>query len=156
MRRFNNTIIGQFFGHTHNDEFEIFYGNKSEVRSDKFAEAAILTKPKSPPMLQGSSAVNVAYLAPSLTPHKGVNPAYRIYEIAAAENSSSDAVVVDHETHYVDLAASILNGSLVHKFGYSARAEYNMSDLSPESWETVVTSAATKGPEGDRIFQHFK
>ena len=31
VRRFNNTILGQFFGHTHNDEFEIFYGNKRQV-----------------------------------------------------------------------------------------------------------------------------
>jgi hypothetical protein len=57
--RFRNTIIGQFFGHTHFDEFELFFA----------------------PPEQGSEAVSIAYLAPSQTPHDGLNPAYRVYTI---------------------------------------------------------------------------
>jgi hypothetical protein len=51
--------VGQFFGHTHLDEFEVFYGGGVEEKTP----------------------VSVAYLAPSLTPHDGLNPAYRIYHI---------------------------------------------------------------------------
>ena len=57
--RFRNTIIGQFFGHTHFDEFELFFA---------------------PPEL-ATEVVSIAYLAPSQTPHDGLNPAYRVYNI---------------------------------------------------------------------------
>lgn len=59
IRRFNNTIRGQFFGHTHYDEFEVMLSPKQT----------------------SFQPVNVLYVAPSLTPHNGMNSAYRIYEI---------------------------------------------------------------------------
>ncbi len=59
IRRFNNTVVGQFFGHTHFDEFEIFFSKDED----------------------GATPTGVAFLGPSLTPHGGINPAYRIYEI---------------------------------------------------------------------------
>ena len=64
VSRFNNTILGQFFGHTHFDEFEVFYAPA--------AAAAATDLPH---------ANNVVYLGPSVTPHDGINPAYRIYTI---------------------------------------------------------------------------
>ena len=70
--------------------------------------------------------------------------------------TASDAIVVDQTTHYFDLAASVLKGNLVYKSGYSAREEYGMANLSPESWEAVVVKAATKSPDGDRIFRQFR
>jgi sphingomyelin phosphodiesterase len=60
--RFRNTIIGQFFGHTHFDEFELFFAPRTSANDIK-------------------EVTNVAYLAPSQTPHDGLNPAYRIYTI---------------------------------------------------------------------------
>ena len=33
MFRYESTIVGQFFGHTHNDEFEIFYDEKDSSRA---------------------------------------------------------------------------------------------------------------------------
>ena len=58
VKRFKNTIAGQFFGHTHFDEFQIFFND--------------------------SEAINIAYLAPSETSLDGLNPAYRIYTIDQA------------------------------------------------------------------------
>ena len=57
VKRFRYTISGQFFGHTHLDEFEVFF--------------------------KDAKPINMAYLAPSQTPwmDKGINPAYRIYLI---------------------------------------------------------------------------
>lgn len=56
--RYEHVITGQFYGHTHWDEFEVFYDNKEFKR-----------------------AVGVAYIAPSITPWKDCNPAYRIYHV---------------------------------------------------------------------------
>ena len=62
IRRFRNIVIGQFFGHTHRDEFQIFF--KDSYQSGQISEA-----------------INIAYLAPSETTIDGVNPAYRIYQM---------------------------------------------------------------------------
>ncbi|EJD50481.1 putative acid sphingomyelinase [Auricularia subglabra TFB-10046 SS5] len=60
VNRYKATIAGQFFGHTHVDQFEIAYSNfKAQT-----AEHAI--------------AVNI--LAPSLAPTSG-NPAFKVYDI---------------------------------------------------------------------------
>lgn len=66
VNRFRNVILGQFFGHTHFDEFQIFFN--------------------------GTKAINLAYLAPSQTSVDGLNPAYRIYEIDDETNLLVDHV----------------------------------------------------------------
>ena len=60
VKRFNNTISAQFFGHTHFDEFQVFFNH--------------------------TTPINMAYLAPSETSLDGLNPAYRIYTIDGKSN----------------------------------------------------------------------
>ncbi len=49
IQRYWRTIVGQFTGHTHRDEFEIYYSDPSQ-KSDQ-------------------TAISVTYIAPSLTPY---------------------------------------------------------------------------------------
>ena len=56
--RYENTITGQFFGHTHKDQFEMFY------------DEATLKRP-----------LGIAYIGGSVTPYGGQNPSYRVYEV---------------------------------------------------------------------------
>jgi sphingomyelin phosphodiesterase len=35
VARYEDTIVGQFYGHTHRDEFQIFYNNDSRERAGK-------------------------------------------------------------------------------------------------------------------------
>lgn len=58
INRFESTVAAQFYGHTHNDEYKIFY---DFVELDR--------------------AVNVAFVAPSLTTSSDLNPGYRTYTI---------------------------------------------------------------------------
>lgn len=51
LSRYENTVAGQFFGHTHVDEFEVFYDEET------------LSRP-----------VSVAFLAPSATTYISLNP----------------------------------------------------------------------------------
>ncbi len=51
INRYENIIRGQFFGHTHFDEFELFYDLNNTTR-----------------------ATNIAYLAPSVTTQSFMNP----------------------------------------------------------------------------------
>ncbi|CAN7988626.1 unnamed protein product, partial [Ixodes hexagonus] len=71
-------VTGQFYGHTHYDEFTVFY--ESEDRSRPFA---------------------VAYIAPSATTYSYLNPAYRIYDVDA--NTRVSMAVTGHETYYMNL-----------------------------------------------------
>ena len=56
--RYESTITAQFFGHTHYDEFELFY------------DVADLGR-----------ALSIAYVGPSVTPYYELNPGYRIYYV---------------------------------------------------------------------------
>lgn len=55
---YESTITAQFFGHTHYDEFQIFYDTSDLGR-----------------------ALSIAYVGPSISPYYDLNPGYRIYYI---------------------------------------------------------------------------
>ena len=56
--RYEDTISGQFYGHTHKDEFEVFYD-----------------------LEDASRAVSVAYITPAVTTYSFKNPTYRIFHV---------------------------------------------------------------------------
>ena len=55
---FANTVTGQFYGHTHNDEFMVFYDYETN-----------------------SIPVNVGFVTPSVTTFTGLNPSFRFYTL---------------------------------------------------------------------------
>lgn len=55
---YESTITAQFFGHTHYDEFQIFYDTSDLGR-----------------------ALSIAYVGPSVSPYYDLNPGYRIYYV---------------------------------------------------------------------------
>ena len=64
--RFEGTIVAQFYGHTHNDEFKVFYDRETNARP-----------------------INIAYVSPSVTTWKNMNPSYRIFTIDGDYEGSS-------------------------------------------------------------------
>ena len=64
--RYELTITAQFFGHTHFDEFELFYDPKDLSR-----------------------AVSVSYICPSVTSFINLNPGYRIYYVDGDRDHST-------------------------------------------------------------------
>lgn len=64
--RYESTITAQFFGHTHFDEFSLFYDPKDLGR-----------------------AVGVSYISPSVTPFINLNPGYRIYYVDGDRDHST-------------------------------------------------------------------
>ncbi|CAG2108614.1 unnamed protein product [Medioppia subpectinata] len=123
VNRFESTISGQFFGHTHQDEFELFYETTPAPR------AGVYIRP-----------TNVAYIGPSLSAFGNVNPGYRIYTIDG-DRENSTFQVLDYETYYLNLTdANIHRDSkpIEYKLSYSAREAYGLQDLSAESWHQLV------------------
>ncbi|XP_004366050.2 sphingomyelin phosphodiesterase [Capsaspora owczarzaki ATCC 30864] len=111
--RYESTIAGQFFGHSHHDEFEIF-----------FDEATL------------SRSTGMVYIGGSVTTYTGINPNYRIYDV----DGGSTKAVVDSYTYYLNLTQANLNGSSdpVWQFEYSARDAYNMTNLFGPDWYDFV------------------
>lgn len=66
INRFESTVAAQFYGHTHNDEYKIFY---DAVQTDR--------------------PINVAFVAPSLTTYSNMNPGYRTYTIDGPRSGST-------------------------------------------------------------------
>lgn len=73
--RYESTITAQFFGHTHFDEFELFYDTQD------------LGRP-----------VSIAYVGPSVTPYYDLNPGYRIYYVDGDREHSTRVILFKPST----------------------------------------------------------
>ncbi|KAI7852477.1 Metallo-dependent phosphatase-like protein [Circinella umbellata] len=119
-----HVIAGQFYGHTHKDEYQIFYRDDNQT---------------------AENAISVAYIGPSITPFDYVNPGFRVYQVDAETFE-----VVDSITYIADLdqADTWTTGPNWH-VEYSAREAYNSSiaplhdttsPLTPAWWHNVSVS----------------
>ncbi|KAK4018537.1 hypothetical protein OUZ56_000587 [Daphnia magna] len=112
INRFESTVAAQFYGHTHKDEFKIFYD-----------------------LVNASRPTNVAFMGPSLTTFTDLNPGYRVYTIDGRRPGSTWAVL-DFTTWAINLTAANLLGSSEDPVWfelYHAKKEYDLADLSPDS-----------------------
>ncbi|XP_050298661.1 sphingomyelin phosphodiesterase-like isoform X2 [Anthonomus grandis grandis] len=120
INRYKDTIVGLFYGHSHADEFEVFY------ETEEYSEA-----------------IAVAYLAPSVTSYTFNNPAYRIYYIDG-DYDGSTREVLDHETWTFDLEKANRPGNRPEWYKlYSAKDTYQMSSLRPAEWNKLLEAMVT-------------
>ena len=86
QNRFENIIRAQFFGHTHNDQFLVFY------------DAATQSRP-----------VNLGFITPSVTTYTGLNPSYTIYTVDGPGESASYVRLIGQTSgHYCNQNRSCL------------------------------------------------
>ena len=126
INRFESTVSGQFFGHTHLDEFEIFYNENNN--ENKSANCRVIRP------------FAVAYIAPCLTSYGYINPGYRIYQIQGETNQSTYQVL-DHETYFFNLTQANLNRNskpIQYQLSYSAKSAYQLEQLTPFDWHHLV------------------
>ncbi|CAH1158391.1 unnamed protein product [Phyllotreta striolata] len=149
--RFRDTITAQFYGHSHADEFELFY--ETENFSKNLARRrwwqAIKNKNNSLLTFTGQP-INVAYLGPSITTYENHNPAFRIYYVEGDDQSGR--AILDHETWTtdLDLANEGDNEPIWFKL-YTAKEAYGMSSLYPEEWDKLIKNMA----KNDNLFKAF-
>lgn len=139
LNRYESTIAGQFFGHTHLDEFQMFYDEET------------MTRP-----------VGVAFIAPSATTYINLNPGYRVYFVDGHYEGSS-RLVLDHETYILNLTevnrlrpgygGGVSLPDLSPKWTrlYRATEAYGMSSLYPSDWDGLLRVFLAD----DRVFQRF-
>ncbi|KAK9968276.1 hypothetical protein ABG768_002610 [Culter alburnus] len=132
VNRYESTIAGQFFGHTHVDEFQMFYDEET------------LTRP-----------LSVAFIAPSVTTYVNLNPGYRVYYVDGNYPGSS-RMVLDHKTFILNLTLannrpSKPDPSPIWTLLYRASEAYNLSTLFPSDMDGLTKVMVND----DRVFQRF-
>ncbi|CAG8462547.1 18014_t:CDS:2, partial [Cetraspora pellucida] len=120
VARYTDTIVGQFYGHSHWDEFNVIY-DKSINDSSKDPEA-----------------VGIAYIAPSVTSFKNMNPAFRVYEIDKVTKK-----ILNHYTYSMDLQEANRLDKPEWKLLYDAKSLYGLENLDPKSWHDLTEKFIT-------------
>ncbi|TNN79008.1 Sphingomyelin phosphodiesterase [Liparis tanakae] len=135
VNRYESTVAGQFFGHTHFDEFEMFY------------DEATMTRP-----------VGVAFIAPSVTTYIDLNPGFRVYYVDG-DYPGSSRLVLDHETYILNLTeANHSPGAPLRPVPnpkwtllYRATEAYGLTSLFPADYDGMLRTFL----KDDRVFQMF-
>ncbi|KAG0242308.1 hypothetical protein BGW41_004522 [Actinomortierella wolfii] len=137
VQRYSPHVIAeQFFGHTHNDEFEIFYNSNTK---------------------NAASAISTAWIGPSATPFTDLNPGFRIYKV-----DTKTWNVYDSQTYIASLekaASWDATGATPNwHLEYSARETYGAvvpvaanAPLSASWWHDVTTAFE----KNDALFQKY-
>lgn len=120
-----HVIAGIFFGHTHEDELMIYYGNNATEQTAGTAQA-------------------VGWIGPSVTPLTNVNPSWRTYMV-----DTGDFQIYESYTYYTNLssapttAAEVSASGPVWQFEYSARDTYAPYLNSSSPWPKEAPLNAT-------------
>ncbi|KAG0296219.1 hypothetical protein BGZ98_001063 [Dissophora globulifera] len=138
IQRYSPHVVAeQFFGHTHRDEFGLYYG----PGGDKNSQNAIAT----------------AWIGPSVTPYTNLNPGFRVYKV-----DTQSWNIFDAETYIANLDQApewdTLGSTPNWHLEYSARQAYGafvpVADNAPLSaswWHEVTTVLETNND----AFQQF-
>ncbi|THU83429.1 sphingomyelin phosphodiesterase [Dendrothele bispora CBS 962.96] len=138
IQRYRRTIVGQFFGHTHADEFQLAYSNYSYQTKD--------------------TATSMSWIAPALTPRSG-NPAFKVYDV-----DPDTYEVMDMKVYSSDLSESGYQENPTWTLLYSARDLYGplipggldtSSAFTPGFWHQV-TEVFEKNDTAYRVYDLYK
>ncbi|KAI8882807.1 sphingomyelin phosphodiesterase [Backusella circina FSU 941] len=131
--RYSHIIAAQFFGHTHRDEFAVFY-KKDKPRNSE-------------------NAVSISYISPSITPYTDLNPGFRTYKV-----DTETFEILDTLTYIADLdQRDTWRDQADWHFEYSARDTYSSvnlasnAPLTPSWWHNVTQAMETN----QTIFDHY-
>ena len=112
-----HVIANVFFGHTHEDQFMIYFANNGTVQS-------------------ADTAVTTGWIGPSITPLTNLNSGYRLYEV-----DTGDFNIYEAYTYFSDVSSfpTLNETGPVFKLEYSARDTYGP----PVSWPADAPLNAT-------------
>ncbi|KAH0836040.1 sphingomyelin phosphodiesterase [Fonsecaea pedrosoi] len=130
------TIAGVFFGHTHEDQIQIFYDflpNSTYTVDGKTY--------RNTTMVDYSKPLTVGYIGPSITPLTGNNAGYQLYQVDASTFS-----ITGIQTYFANVSEANSWTTPEWGFEYDARATYSVAaahNSSSGSWPTSAPLNAT-------------
>ncbi|CAG0891621.1 unnamed protein product [Darwinula stevensoni] len=104
LHKYRGVVKAQFYGHDHDDRFQVMVGDNDTV-------------------------LGVAFLGPSLTPLRKMNPAYRIYTVDA---HSKEVKML--ETWWMDLAEANRKGKPAWRRLYNTVTDYRFRPFTLQDW----------------------
>ncbi|KAF9893907.1 hypothetical protein FE257_008878 [Aspergillus nanangensis] len=125
-----HVIANAFYGHTHEDQFMIYYANNGTVQS-------------------ADSALTTGWIMPSVTPLTNLNSAFRMYEV-----DTGDFNIYNAYTFFSNVSdfASLSETGPVYRFEYSTRDTYGAAAGWPEDaplnatfWHRVTEAMESDG-----------
>nr|XP_034338737.1 sphingomyelin phosphodiesterase [Crassostrea gigas] len=127
VNRYESTIAGQYFGHSHTDWYEVFYDDVTFKRP-----------------------TSVLYIPGSVTTFTSLNPGFRIYENDGMYQNSS-WTTLDFTNYYLNLTEVNRSNKPVWQKEYSAKETYGLKTLFPEDWSELIYRMKAN----DTLFQTF-
>jgi sphingomyelin phosphodiesterase len=127
------TIAGVFFGHTHEDQIQIFYDFLPNSTYTKNGETYRNTT-----MVDYSKPLTVGYIGPSITPLTGNNAGYQLYQVDASTFS-----VTGIQTYFANVSESLTWTTPEWRFEYDARHAYGLAASPNGTWPSSAPLNAT-------------
>lgn len=125
INRYESTIVGQYFGHSHYDFIEMFYDLDSTGEPLK-------------------RATGVSFIAPSVSSFQesdvffyASNPAYTIYTLDGVYEGSSFNPL-SFTTMYLDLNDANQRNVTEWKVEYDTKSEYGLDSLLPSDFDSLI------------------
>ena len=114
------TIAGLFFGHTHEDQLQIFYDYAPSSLSTKNGSTLRNTTD-----VDYNSPLTMGFIAPSITPLTGNNAGYQLYQVDAQTFE-----ITGIQTYFANVSEALTWPATgpEWKFEYDARDTYNVFD----------------------------
>lgn len=130
VERYSPHVIANiFFGHTHEDQFNIYYADNGTIKSTE-------------------TALNTAWIGPSVTPLTNMNSGFRMYEI-----DTGDFNIYEAYTFYSNVSEypGLRDKGPTYQFEYSTRETYGSAAEWPEEAPLNATfwHRVTEGMEKD-------
>ena len=153
INRFSpHTIAGLFFGHTHQDQIQLFYNYLPSCISEDGLRDTL--------KVNFSSPLAASFIGPSITPLVGFNSGYRVYQIDAETYQ-----VMNYQTYIANMSHSLswhLDGPL-WEFEYDARAAYTKyvrwpdhAPLNATFWHLVTEKMLEDSEEGRELWEMYE
>jgi len=128
VNRFQNSIRGQYFGHTHQDEFFI-----------------------SQSMIPGANPAGVLFAAPTFGTYSWQNPSFRIYEYDWATKH----LVNIHQWRLPLYKVNLSQNTPVWEHAFDFKTLYNMPDMSPSSFTVLADQVLNNVATGQIFYQNW-
>lgn len=128
VNRFQNIIRGQFFGHTHQDEFFVVHS-----------------------LIDGEAPPGVLFAAPTFGTFSFQNPSFRLYEY----DWQTKHLVNIHQYRLPLYKAGDATQMPVFEHTFTFKDEYNMPDMSPTSFADLADTVLNNPEVAQTFYQNW-
>lgn len=127
------TIAGIFFGHTHQQQYEIFY---DFLPNSTYTVGNVTYRNTS--MVDYTKPLMTAYIGPSIVPLTNLNSGYTLYQVDSATFS-----ITGMQTYFANISNSLTWTTPVWEFEYDTRKAYTPYLDTVGGWPSTAPLNAT-------------